>query len=85
MKNNSIFINRLISSIFILIFLIYIFINNLNNSTKFIIIPFLFCSIFSIGKNICIIIMFMNHSNKINNIITMIILNILLDIIQMIC
>ena len=37
------------------------------------------------NKNICIIIMFMNHSNKINNIITMIILNILLDIIQMIC
>lgn len=53
MKNKTIYINKLISSIFITLLLIYFLIITPNR--KLIFIPFLLCSISNIGKNVCML------------------------------
>lgn len=55
MKNKNIFMSRLIYSVFLVVFLLYIFIKNLNFTTRIIIIPFFICSLAILGKNVALI------------------------------
>ncbi len=55
MKNKNIYIGSIIRAVIISIFLIIIVIKNQDIISKLIILPFLFCGIFTIGKNACLL------------------------------
>lgn len=55
MKNKNIYIANIIRAIIISIFLIIIVIKNQYIIPRLIILPFLFCGIFTIGKNACLL------------------------------
>lgn len=56
MKNKSIYIGTIVRTSIIFVFLIAIMIKNQNIIARIMILPFLLCCGFSIGKNICLII-----------------------------
>lgn len=55
MKNKSRYVGNIIKATIISIFLIIIVIKNQDIISKLIILPFLFCGIFTIGKNACLL------------------------------
>lgn len=56
MKNKSIYVGAIIRSSIIFVFLLTIISKNQNMISRLMIIPFILCSLFSIGKNICLMI-----------------------------
>ena len=62
MKNKNVYIIKMIRSFSIFIFLLILTSKNPDKILKLIMFPFLFCSLFSIGQNICMIINKKNFS-----------------------
>lgn len=54
-KNQNIYIGTIIRSLIIFIFLLLIITKNSDMLSKLMIFPFLLCSLFSVGKNICLL------------------------------
>lgn len=53
MKNKKIYLASILKTMIISIFLLVIIIKNPDTISRLILFPFLFCSIFTIGKNVC--------------------------------